>query len=430
MEENIKIKEELFYIYKNIKNNIQNDKILKRRINNIEDINSYNSITLINNIKDSIPLLINQRNQITNDNEANLNNNNNKILNDYIQLENQIKKLEIDNKYYIKNFFIYKIKKDSLQMKLDAYISLEDEFEELKEKVKYEGGKFLENDRKDNEIIILRNENSNLKKEIKKLERRNKDNENKTTEYKNKIRELQNNIENLNKKIYNLEKIIKVKDNEMKSNNNSNNNLYQNNSNSCINLRLKGNDTIINKKSNIYNSNNSLKNIIYLNGNNNNTNKRLENFHSPKNDIIFLENYKNKNKKNNNQKINTNLFTATYNKIINGINNRKIIIPVKNEFNLMKQQRNNSISAIRRRVEDKSKTIYLNKYNEDKTDKYYKSGTKNKNFSKLMNPKPNFISPLSCKNSKNNNQIIRKYIQKENNRNNSCQIIKMNSKEP
>ena len=96
----------------------------------------------------------------------------------------------------------------------------------------------------------------------------------------------------------------------------------------------------------------------------------------------------------------------------------------------MKQQRNNSISAIRRRVEDKSKTIYLNKYNEDKTDKYYKSGSKNKNFSKLMNPKPNFISPLSCKNSKNNRQIIRKYIKKENNRNNSCQIIKMNSKEP
>ena len=429
MEENIKIKEELFYIYKNIKNNIPNDKILTSRINGIEDINSYNSIALINNIKDSIPLLINQRNQITDDNETNLNNNNNKILKDYIQLENQIKKLEIDNKYYIKNFFIYKIKKDSLQMKLDAYISLEEEFEELKEKVKYEGGKFLENDRKDNEIIILRNENSNLKKEIKKLERRNKENENKTKEYKNKIKELQNNIENLNKKIYNLEKIIKGFDNEMKSNNNSNNNLYQNNSNSCINLRLKGNDTIINKKSNIYNSNNSLKNIIYLNGNNN-INKGLENFHSPKNDIIFLENYKNKNKKSNNQKINTNLFTATYNKIINGINNRKIIIPVKNEFNLMKQQRNNSISAIRRRVEDKSKTIYLNKYNEDKTDKYYKSGSKNKNFSKLMNPKPNFISPLSCKNSKNNRQIIRKYIQKENNRNNSCQIIKMNSKEP
>ena len=35
-----------------------------------------------------------------------------------------------------------------------------------KEKAKYEEGCFLNNDRNDNEILILREENSNLKKEI------------------------------------------------------------------------------------------------------------------------------------------------------------------------------------------------------------------------------------------------------------------------
>ena len=52
-------------------------------------------------------------------------------------------------------------------MKLNAYMGLEEEYEELKEKVKYDGGKFLDNERKENEIIILRKENSSLKKENK-----------------------------------------------------------------------------------------------------------------------------------------------------------------------------------------------------------------------------------------------------------------------
>ena len=36
----------------------------------------------------------------------------------------------------------------------------------MKEKLKYEEGTFLDNDRKDHEILILRAENSNLKKPI------------------------------------------------------------------------------------------------------------------------------------------------------------------------------------------------------------------------------------------------------------------------
>ena len=83
------------------------------------------------------------------------------------QLESHIRKLENDIKFLLQKEFQNKIKRDALEMKLNSYMEMENEFEELKEKVKYEGGKFLNNERKDNEIIILRQENGILKKEKK-----------------------------------------------------------------------------------------------------------------------------------------------------------------------------------------------------------------------------------------------------------------------
>ena len=408
MEENIKIKEELFSLYKEIKNNIKEDKVCK---DDIEDLNSSNSLSLINKIKENLTILLNQNLSIENfNNNQNDEDNNEKLLLDYAQLESQIKKLEIDNKYYLKNFLSYKIQKDSLEMKLNAYMSLEEEYEELKEKVRYEGGKFLENDRNDNEIIIIRAENSALKKEITKIENKNKNNEMKNKDYQNKIKEFQNTIDNLNKKIYKLEKIIK--DNTIK-----NNILNRNNTNSCTNLRIKSNENIPN-----YNSDYSLanlNNIVHLNNNNNN--KRLPNFRSPKNENVYFE--RNHNSSNNTiNAVNSNMFSPSYNKVINGISNRKIILPVKKEFNIIKHQRNNSISVLRERENNKNKTL---------NDKYLqKPGNIVKNNQLFYsNSKTNNLYPLSCKNSKNNNgQIVRKYIKKEMIKNSSYHNIKAESK--
>ena len=344
---------------------------------------------------------------------------------DYKQLENQIIKLEIDNKNYLKNFLSYKIQKESLEMKLNAYMSIEEEYEELKEKVKYEGGKFLDNDRKDNEIIIIRSENSSLKKEITKIELKNKKIEIKNKEYLKKIKDLENNIEILNKRIYKLEKIIK--DNTVK-----NNYLNRNNTNSCTNIRMKSNDNFSNRLNNNSNYNSdyslaNLKNIIHLNSSNNN--RKLPNFRVPKNDIIYLEH----NKKNNNNTINainTNAFSPSYNKVINGITNKKITIPIKKEFTIIKHQRNNSISILRDRENNESKTFSLNKFNKENEKYFQKSDNKMKNSSKIFNSnsKTNNLYPLSCKNSKNNGHIVRKYIQKEMIRNSSYQNIKKESK--
>ena len=328
MEESLKIKEELFSLYKDIKSKIEieNGK-------NFEELDSYSSLEIIKIIKDLNLALINQKSlgidPNKRENDLIKKENNTNLLEDYIQLEKQIIKLEADNKYYLKNFLAYKIQKDSLEMKLNAYMALEEEYEELKEKVKYEGGKFLDNDRKDNEIIILRRENSSLKKEIIKMEGKIKNSENKNKEYQDKIKDLQNNVENLNKKIYKLEKIIK--DNTIK-----NSNLIRNNTNSCTNIRIKSNENISNRLNNNSNYNSeyslaNLKNIIHLNNTNNN--RRLLNFRAPKNEIIYLD-HKNKNNNTLNT-INTNIFSPSYHKIINGINNKKIIIPIKKEFTII-----------------------------------------------------------------------------------------------
>ena len=427
MNENLKIKEELFSLYQNIKNIVPNEKMPTNRENNKEDINTYSSLILINNIKDCIPLITNNKNFDKNNHELNTQfSDYNKLLEDYNQLENQIRKLEVDNKYYLKILLQYKIQKNSLEMKLNAYMSLEDEYEELKEKVKYEGGKFLENDRKDNEIIILRNENSNLKKEILKLEIKNKSNEKKMKEYQNTIKELQNNVENLNKKIYNLDKIIKdIKNNYTNNNNN----------NSCTNLRIKSNENMVKKKisnnnMHYYQSNNSLNSLKdIINHNHKFNNQRVLNFHSPKNDILFLEH--NKMRNNHHQTINTintNIFTSTYNRIINGNNNKKVIVPVKNDFN-RKKTKSNSIASIKRKEEEYNDNISLNKHNRDNNEKFlHKSLNQAKSFNKTINAKFHCMNPLTCKNSKNNEIIVRKYIQKEFNRNSSAQNIRMNLK--
>ena len=401
MEENLYIKKELYSLYNTIKNRISDNKIFKNNLQKIADINKVTSKDLINVIKNFFIDLISNR-----DLQLFLNSNDmNELRKNYLQLESQIRKLEIDNKYYLKNLMQNKIIKDSLEMKLNAYMSLQEEYEELKEKVKYEGGKFLDNDRKDNEIIIVRQENSSLKKEILKLENKNKINEKKIKEYQNIIKELEYNKEYLNKKIYTLEKDIKENTINMKQNGSG---LYKGiNSSSCTNLQIKSNEPGLNNHNNNYNLKN-LKNVY--NFGNNYISKNSSDINSPKGDIKYIEPNKNKNWHNKTMgTINSSIFNSTYNKIGSGINNRKIKMPIKNEFKVTKPHRNNSTSIIRGEI-DERKTISNSKFYGDKNGNYLglnKSGTKKRNFN---------IYPLSCKNSKNNVQINPKYIHKEYNK--------------
>ena len=85
-------------------------------------------------------------------------------------------------------------------------MDMEDEYEEMKAKLKYSNGKFLENDRKENEIYILRTENINLKNVISKLENKIKEHESTNKNNDNIIKKLQEKINLLNIKLDQKEK--------------------------------------------------------------------------------------------------------------------------------------------------------------------------------------------------------------------------------
>ena len=147
------------------------------------------------------------------------------------QYENMLRKYENNYRNLIKKEFQYKLQNETLEYKLEEYMEMEDEFEEMKTKFKYEDGKFLENDRKDNEIIIIRQENSNLKKIISRLE--------KDIEEKNKIiSETEKKYQSVKEKLEETEKELNLFSNIDFSNLNiqniSNNNLTGNISSNLI----------------------------------------------------------------------------------------------------------------------------------------------------------------------------------------------------
>ena len=387
-----KIKEELFSLYKGIKEDIPNDKLPINK-KNIQNISTLDSITLITYIKESIPLLINQKIS-----EAKTQNNNNEfsielednsnLKKEYYQLENQLKKAESDTRYYLKSYLKCEIQKKVLEMKLNAYMCLEEEYEDLKEKVKYEGGKFLDNERKDNEIFILRAENSSLKKEIVKLENINKNKDYKIKEHLKTIKDLQNNVENLNRKIFNLKKII---NNNNNINNNEINSKYKtlskdrNNSMVDLGFNKNNNENIFNKveyfrKINTKNNyNNDIRNVKSIYPQTFKL-KRKINFNSPKSDSMHLEN--NKNTSNSNMSIhtaNTQLLATIYNKI-NKHNKRNVKIPL---VTMLKMK------------ESKYKSLSVNKEAKRTKDDVYKS-TNRKIFKNILYYKPKSFSPKSC----------------------------------
>ena len=143
-------------------------------------------------------------------------------------------------------------------MKINAYILLQEEYEELKEKLKYEDGKFLDNERKENEIHILRAENSALKKEISKLEKNIKNNYKNINEQQQTIKEMKNNIDKLNNIINKLQKDL-----EKNKNYNSNKilNKARNNSMGEFSLKNKKIDKYITKVKIHKNNNFDIQNI-------------------------------------------------------------------------------------------------------------------------------------------------------------------------
>ena len=444
------IKSQLYSYYLDILNELSSLSLSENEYDSMDnlDYQNLNISDILMNIKESTKKLINSKvSEIMNLNKNTEN---------YYQLENYVKKLEFDLKYYLRLIHEQKIQNDVLEEKIRIYRMMQEDYEELKEKVKYEGGRFLNNERKDNEIIIIRQENTILKKELAKNEKINKLNDILKKDYLSKISNLQNENIRLKKKLNELQesnvvKINKKENNEKNSNNNANNNRLNktgiNNNENTLSKWFSNHDiesvnSII--PNSIRNKNNLLKNLKQLFPKNTiSNNKRPANYNIIKN-LYMNSNNSVKNNINSStisSMSTNNIFTANYNKIINNINYKNIRHSLKKKYGLglKNQQKNNSISMKIDKEEDKSTSI--NKYIKSNNDKFmYKSDRKKINtnqFNKIMSFKPKINYPLSCKHKTSSKftKIKNKKIGLTNNynefktkKNNSALNIRINSK--
>ena len=390
-----KWKELLYNLFYEIKSEIINSKIEIEEEEYQENINSTTIPQLVNYIHDSIQILLKKKIEDTreeqkeldkklylNFNPNSLNKEEKKDMN-FSEYESIIRNLESKQRILTKNYFQQKLQIDAMENKIEEYMEMEDEFEEMKTKLKYEDGRFLNNDRKDNEILIIRGENSILKTEINKLEEKVKSMEEMLNSKEKKIQEINTELEKIKNKFEqknetNISPSININIRNVHSNNNNDLNNETDNSNI--------------KKSN-YNPNRNSTNFI--------TNSKF--FYNYVNEQISLNNKKNtfSSKK---KKDNKNYYrnkTSKDKKLLSQKIKSKLLNNKNNICDLLSTTRNESL--------DKAKQDLLNKY---------LIGIKgNKNFFNLNNSSV-----------KVNNLTGNVYYKKNNNGNNSgMNIIRSNS---
>lgn len=438
------IKEDLYMLYLELKETLTSKNISLSKDQLSEAINTTSVNIIIEYIREMINILINIK--FPKKEEIIINRTKDEKDREISQMENQIRKLEYDIKFLLQKEFQNKIKRDTLEMKVNSYMEMENEFEELKEKVKYQGGEFLNNERKDNEIIILRQENGILKKEIEKHEINNKKYESKIKSEQETIQDLTNQISLLNKKVSKLELLTSQKENSIQPNtnnsssinininnngnssskwiikqenqdhhNNNNNNNYNSNNpnyNSFTNYKIKT------RKINNFTKNNAKYSISNSNNNNLNMGKRYSRYGAG------YTGFQTKNHKGMNTIDNNNAFTNTYNKILNNLcvkdikDIKDIESPNKKINKAKKIKKNNSISMY---IEEYDKSVMENKYIANKGKRYNSTRKSNNNeYNKIIGFAPNSRYPLSGKHqvNKNNNNahsVPKKNLQKDKN---------------
>ena len=139
-----------------------NESFIKNECSKINDIilnnNEYNLFDLMVNIfRNALEKIIKEKTKV--------------LIDQINQYQSTLKLIEQNNRYQIQQIYLKQTKIDILENEIESYEEMEEEFDEMKEKLKYEKGKFLHNEKKENEILILRAENSNLKKIIDKNEK-------------------------------------------------------------------------------------------------------------------------------------------------------------------------------------------------------------------------------------------------------------------
>ena len=355
-----KWKELLYNLFYEIKSEILNSKIEIEEDEYQENINSTTIPQLVNYIHDSIQILLKKKIEDSKEEQKELDKkfylesniiSDIKINEDIIsQYENIIKNLEAKQRNLTKINFQQKLQIDAMENKIEEYMEMEDEFEEMKTKLKYEDGRFLNNDRKDNEIIIIRGENSILKNEINKLEEHIKNIENEKNEKDKKVNELNNQLEQLKNKIdeKQSEANIPPSININISNVNSNDNINNHNNNETDGGGSRGGNSNI--KKNNYNRNNS------------NINSNSKFFYNYVNEQISINNKKNTfSSKKKKEKMDKNIHKNYYR---NKTSKDKKLLSQKIKTKLLNNKNNicDLLSTTRNESLDRAKQDLLNKY--------------------------------------------------------------------
>ena len=315
-----KWKEMLYELFYEIKSEILGCKIEIDEDEYQEKVSEITIPKLVNYLHDSIKILIVKKiddvkkEQKEIDKKFYTNNVNYELkVDERIQYENIIRKLESRERFLSKIIFKKDIQKNALENKVSDYMEMEDEFEEMKTKLKYEQGRFLKNDRKENEILILRGENTNLKLSIKKFEEKITDLEKKILNKNKKISQLQEDQNKLRIKMKDIEK-----QNEILNANYINININNVNAN--------------NKNGTIYNTNEN---------NNKNRNKKEENKDIIKNKILCLRKIKEAFYKG--KTLNCTKHESLERSKSELLNKNKYFVNNKNKSNINNFQSNNSI---------------------------------------------------------------------------------------
>ena len=340
-----KWKELLYNLFYEIKSEILGTKIEIDEDDYQDNINRITIPKLITYIHDSIQILISVKIESTKARQkkedekyyTDMNNSTHIPIKleqeEKLKYENIIKKLEEKERFLTKILFVNRLQKEAFENRIGEYMEMEDEFEEMKTKLKYEEGRFLKNDRKDNEILILRNENSKLKNAINELEKQNNNLKKENDEQNKKIDLLNEEINKLKIKIEEKQTELNLSQNYLY--NLTNNNLKNNNTDmhKCF-LEYEDKKNMTDRLKHNYNLSG---NIEINNNNNNNTVKyyKYQNinlhpcyFNKIKKKIYSYKKKSEGNKTNNNEKKSTKENT---NANINN-NNNDLLSTTRNEF--------------------------------------------------------------------------------------------------
>jgi hypothetical protein len=250
-------KDNLYSLYYELTSEIKGQKIELDEEEYEDNLRATPLNQIVNYVRESVMILLKKfsknKPKLATPNETDIN-----------QYEKLLRKFEERQRNFIKQNFMHKLQREIFEAKIEEYMDMEDEFEEMKTKYKYEDGKFLDNDRKDNEILIIRAENTNLKSIIEI-------NEKNVETMKKEIVNKDKQIKQLNEKIDKLMKQLEKTEKEL--NLFSNINININNGNNNNNSHIQNSNKHPNDNNNNHSINESLSPIANRNNNSNQISK-------------------------------------------------------------------------------------------------------------------------------------------------------------